>query len=147
MKQKIIAVLMVLLCLLAGCGNGQLADSTGDTTTEATTPNTTVPEATEPQTEILVRCQYLPETVDNSDNLPVLKWVCLTEWVFCGGNWAWTEDAAVEINQTLADRNMPFRLQLVMMRANRTLFLEDFNWFTCPKPRQSWKMLTLYLDI
>ena len=63
-----------------------------------------------------VNIQYLPEKVENPDNLPVLNWLCLTDATMGGGpDRVWSEEAAEQLNQMLAERNMPFRLQFVLL--------------------------------
>ncbi len=61
--------------------------------------------------EYTLRIQYLPETVDNPQGLPVLKWVYLEAYY----NKTYRDTAMQEINQMLADKNMPFRLQMVIV--------------------------------
>ncbi len=60
--------------------------------------------------EYEMKIQYLPETVDNPDNLPVLKMVCIGDEFRSD----YSDTAMKEINQMLSQRNMPFRLQLVV---------------------------------
>ncbi len=130
MKKRIpaIALLLALLLSLLGCGAAPLE-------TTANGETTTVPEVTELDPDKLpiyidsnlalsfsaypavpeeyeVVVQRIPEKVDNPDGLPVLKWVCL---VTQEATRKWSDMAIVEINQMLADREMPFRLQLVIV--------------------------------
>lgn len=81
--------------------------------------------------ELIISCQYLPQTVDNPENLPVLKWVCLVDGVRGGTSRIWNEAAVHELNQMLADRDMPFRVQFVMMSMSE--WLVDPNWFSRPE--------------
>ena len=116
-EKKIIALLLALFLLLTGCGNGQL--SATDDTTAGGTENTTgnhfgtdeTTESTKP--DFTVNCQYLPQSVENPDDLPVLKWVCLADEI--QRNRVWNEAAAIELNQMLSDRDMPFRVQFVLL--------------------------------
>lgn len=111
-KNRMLAMLLVLGLLLAGCGNR--LPLTNDGATEPTEPGSTEPESA-------VTCQYLPRVIENPDNLPVLKWVCLTYLMQRGGIRTWNEDAAIELNQMLADRNMPFRVQFVLLSTDQSL--------------------------
>ena len=80
------------------------------------TPNTleAKPMFTDPtKPEPVVTRQLVPETVDNPNNLPVLKWVCLTD-MYGGVLRTWTEEGFHNINKMLEERNLPFRLQFVM---------------------------------
>lgn len=103
-------------------------------------PNNTDPtEPTEPAVDPRkAQCQYVPAEVTSPEGIPVLKWVCLRdEW-----NHMWTEDAAVELNQMLADRNMPFRVQFVIL----TYYVDDIyaapptspyvDWFSMPEVQE-----------
>ena len=127
-EKKIIALLLALFLLLTGCGNGQLSATDG--TTAGTTAGATGETAGNTGQTLSVNCQYLPETVENPSDLPVLKWVCLTDEV--QGGRIWNEAAATELNQMLADRNMPFRLQFVLLTADQ--WMENtLVWFDCPE--------------
>lgn len=81
-----------------------------------------------PETGLNANVQYLPETVENPDNLPVLKWVCIAD-----GKQVWTEDAVHELNQMLADREMPYRVQFVMLTGDVRLYTE---WFSQPETQE-----------
>ena len=85
-------------------------------------------EFTIPETGLNASVQYLPETVENPDNLPVLKWVCIMN-----GKQTWTEDAVHELNQMLADRKMPYRVQFVMLTGDAYLYTE---WFSQPEAQE-----------
>jgi len=116
--ERIFCLLLALL-LLAGCAASPV--DTQSTQTEGTketdspdVPLVSVPDRPLPTIpELNVSRQLLPAAVDNPENLPVLKWVCLTD-SFGGGNRIWSEDAAVELNQMLSDKKLPFRVQLVL---------------------------------
>jgi len=114
-KLKQFLTLLFALLLLTGCAvtpketDASETEQTGTSGIQKpTTPDHPFPTMPEPTT---VLYQALPETVDNPDNLPVLKWVCLVD-TYGGWNRTWSEDAVIELNQMLADRKMPFRLQL-----------------------------------
>ncbi len=135
MKRRIALTLALSLLLsVAGC-SVQPAPTTAGGTPAVTT---TVQPSTEPDPDKLpiyidssssvsfeaypvVPQEYevvvtrLPETVENPRNLPVLKWVCLVTQSMWKPTEAWSELAMVEVNEMLADRNMPFRLQLVIV--------------------------------
>ena len=81
-----------------------------------------------PDTSFEIIKQTLPETVENRENLPVLKWVCL----FYGQERTWNESPVVELNQMLADKGLPFRIQFEILYANvRSTVPQD--WFTRPE--------------
>jgi len=134
--KHILAVIWAILLLLTACGtvppNPTNTEQTKPTEMEETIPPfATRPIATEPDpstADIEFNCQYLPETVDNPDNLPILKWVCLIDY-FHGGAYGriWNEAAAIEVNQMLADRNMPFRVQFVVYTSDYAHF--NLDWF------------------
>ena len=69
-----------------------------------------------PEENIEKNIQYLPETVENPGNLPVLKWV----FAMPDMDRTWTEDAVRELNQMLADRKKPFRVQFVILMSKNT---------------------------
>jgi hypothetical protein len=124
--RPIVSLVLAVLLLLAACGR-QLKDPTNPSETKSTATAgvdpedwdwATTPEPTYPDqytTEINVSVQHLPAVVENPENLPVLKWLCLMQPIdFFGYGFVWSEDAAVEVNQMLADRNMPFRVQFAV---------------------------------
>lgn len=111
-------VLFVLLFLLCACKENQATPT--ETVHETSAGNIAV-------TDESVRIQYLPSEVDNSDNLPVLKWVCLTESIYGGYNRTWTESAAQDINKMLADLNASFRIQFILLSNDQ--YLLDSDWF------------------
>ena len=127
-------VLLLVLGLLAGCGNGQYSATNGSTDHGSSTGGT----AGNTGSEITVTCQYLPEKVDNPNNLPVLKWVCLTDYNLGGGRRTWNDTPALELNQMLADRNMPFRIQFVLLTTNQRLG-DNRKWFTFPEAQEALK--------
>ena len=124
MKKNILRIcaLFLLLCPLITACNVTPQPSTSSNTTGSSVQQTTArnedPNNTDPTepTETAVdprkaQCQYVPAEVTSPEGIPVLKWVCLRdEW-----NHTWTEDAAVELNQMLSDRDMPFRVQFAIM--------------------------------
>lgn len=85
----------------------------------------TTPEA--PYHDYEINRQVLPETVENPDGLPVLKWVCMVRT----GNKAWNEAAAVELNQMLADRNLPYRVQFTILATSKNIY--PWDWFSRPE--------------
>ena len=161
MKRRVLAVILtiVLLLSLAACeknptfstsatteptdpqqttaGNGETknTDPTSPTEPMCTDPTEPTEPAVDPRK---AQCQYVPAEVTSPEGIPVLKWVCLRdEW-----NHTWTEDAAVELNQMLADRNMPFRVQFVIL----TYYVDDIyaapptspyvDWFSMPEVQE-----------
>jgi len=135
--KPVLSLILAVLMLLTACGRN-LADPTDSTDPSESEPTgqfshddrwiwATEPERWDPDpytTEIEVSVQYLPAEVDNPDDLPVLKWLCLLNRSdsFVKG-FLWNEEAAVEVNQMLADRNMPFRVQFA-------LYVSDYNYAT-----------------
>ena len=75
--------------------------------------------------------QLLPETLDNPDGLPVLKWVCLLDNYNYRTKGTMTEAAVVELNQMLADRNLPYRIQFTILKLNG--FDKPQEWFANPE--------------
>lgn len=123
---KIISMLLVVLMVLSLCACGE------EMGTPIKPPVVTDPIASSGGTdEEFITTQYLPEKVENPDDLPVLKWVCLMEYVHGGLKRTWTEEAAHEVNQLLADRNMPFRVQFVLVTMNE--FVWNADWFSTPE--------------
>ena len=109
---RIFALVLALLLLLSGCSrNGSGGDINGP-----------------PTGDVNVTVQYLPEKVDNPENLPVLKWLCLTDFGQGGGQGrVWNETAVHQLNEMLAQRNMPYRIQFVMLTNNS--MPGYYNWF------------------
>ncbi len=130
MQKRILAIalLFALLLPLVGC-------SVVPPVTTANGGTTTAPQPTEPDPDTLpiyidptvafsfspypsvpeeyeVVVTRLPETVENPDGLPVLKWVYLQSQQSAK---KWSDRVMVEINRMLADRDMLFRLQLIMV--------------------------------
>jgi len=135
--KKLLSLILTVLLLLTACGTVP-PDPTNTEPTKATEATEYIPPfATRPietypdpaTTEMKIGCQYLPETVDNPDNLPVLKWVCLMSG---SDGSVWNETAAIEVNQMLADRNMPFRVQFVIYTTDYPFF-ENMDWFVRPE--------------
>ena len=161
MKRRVLAVILtiVLLLSLAACeknptfstsatteptdpqqttaGNGETKNTDPASPTEPMYTDPTEP--TEPPVDPRkAQCQYVPAEVTAPEGLPVLKWVCLRdEW-----NHTWSEDAAIELNQMLAARNMPFRVQFVIL----TYYVDDIyappptspyvDWFSKPEVQE-----------
>ena len=144
-KIKGILSYVLAVLLLAACAVIP-PDPTGTEGSKATGETEYIPHfATRPRptlsdpatAEMNINCQYLPETVDNPDNLPVLKWVCLPE-DRQGGKYGrvWNEEAAIELNQMLADRNMPFRVQFAIYTTDyyyANYYYTNMDWFVRPE--------------
>lgn len=123
-KKCLLLVLMFVMLLLGGCKYNYIEpESTAASSDTAPT-----------QPEPVVSCQYLPKKVDNPDNLPVLKWVCLTVRNYGGGMRTWNEAAALELNQILADKGMPFRVQFALLTMDQWLL--DSDWFSRPEAQK-----------
>ena len=140
--KQLLSMILAVLLLLAACGtvspNPPDTKQTNATETTEEKPPFTIrprPESTLPDTtalEMNVNCQYLPKVVDNPDNLPVLKWVCLPDYSAEGKYGSiWSEAAAIEVNQMLADRNMPFRVQFVIYTSDYLdkYYYTTIDWF------------------
>ncbi len=160
MKKSFYVFALMLIMLLTGCSTIP-AETTGtvDTTAAPTTGNlTTVPPTTQldPDTlpiyidtektlsfapfpsipeEYEVTVTRLPGTVESPNNLPVLKWVCLATKTIWKPTEAWSETAMVEVNQMLADRDMPFRLQLIMVEMKGSV-RSEVDWTAVPEVRE-----------
>ena len=117
--KKVICLLLLLSLLLCGCASG--STSNGEL----------------PFGGPKINVQNLPEKVENPDKLPVLKWVCLTDFGAGGGNRVWSENAAHQLNQMLEQRNMPFRVQFVMLTAINTTV--DFEWLAQKEAQKALK--------
>jgi len=134
--KHILAAVLAVLLLLTACGTVP-PDPTNTEQTKATEATEYIPPfATRPvetlpdpaTTDMKINCQYLPATMENPDNLPVLKWVCLMDY---SDGMVWSEAAAIEVNQMLADRNMPFRVQFVIYTTD--FFYHNMDWFVRPE--------------
>lgn len=121
MRLRMITIICVFAMVAALCGCD----------TEPNTPTDLGPAiVTSPADEngLVITTQYLPGNVNNPDDLPVLKWVCLTESFYGGGPRTWSEEAAKAVNELLEERNMPFRIQFVLLTTNQSLL--NFEWFS-----------------
>lgn len=152
-----------LLITLVGCTQNPLYPTTDTNQTDftkapednvmPTAPNegglSVIPTPSEWEAELesklVISCQYLPQAVDNPQNLPILKWVCLTDGLRGGTNRVWNEAAVQELNQMLAERDMPFRVQFVMMTMSE--WLMDTNWFSRPEVQEVLKDADLIYGI
>jgi len=138
--KRFLSLMLAVLLLLSACGtvppdptNTNTEPTKATEATEYIPPFATRPIATDPDpatVEMKIGCQYLPETVDNPDNLPVLKWVCLNDY---SDGRVWSEAAAIEVNQMLAERNMPFRVQFVIYTTD--YYYHNLDWFVRPEPQ------------
>ena len=115
---RIFALILVLL-MLSGCNSNNQVVGGNNSPTE------------EPESTALV--QYIPEKVDDSDGLPVLKCVCMVEsWCILGKDERKTckENAINAVNQYLTENNAGFRIQMVMitgMEMNYGMGLDCFE--------------------
>ena len=113
--------------------------------TEPTTMKDPIPSqsnqgTTAPKDEPDILIRYIPEEVENPDNLPVLKWVCLTQENYgLSGNRPIHEAAMREVNQMLADRNMPFRLQVITFSRTKRSTDPIRDWFSVPEAQEALK--------
>ena len=127
---KSLSFLLVMALLLAGCT--VTPDSTKMTAQVIGNGETTAPATGETAN---VEVQYLPKKVENPDNLPVLKWLCLVDNVSTRKAYekTWNEDVGNEINRMLEAKNMPFRLQIVLLKG-KGAFLD---WFSTPECQEA----------
>ena len=153
-----ILLILILALGLTGCHSLPVATTPPvETTVAPTEPTFPRPEEkpldlTEPEPyqegEKEVTCRLLPETLDNPENLPVLKWVCfctsfpddLRIYVSYGEKRQWSEEAADEINAMLAAYDLPFRIQFMLFTTdNEDVKDEDrvveIDWFRVPEVR------------
>ena len=102
---RILALILVLL-MLTGCGNNG-----GNQIIGGNNSPTDAPEST-------ALVQYIPEKVDDSDGLPVLKCVCMVDfWCVIGKDPRKTcqENVINAVNQYLKEIDAGFRIQMVMI--------------------------------
>lgn len=132
MKKHCFAIYIYILVLCVSMLGGCWQEAGSPTDTQSRLPIIT---DTEPPTEstgegATVTVQYLPTKVHNPENFPVLKWVCVTDMYYGGKNRVWSEAAVHELNQMLADKDMPFRIQFVMLNhSEHTLY---YDWTSEP---------------
>ena len=112
---KRVSLILVLVMIASFCACAK--DSTQPQPSKP--PIVTDPTAPTVEGELVITTQYLPAEVENPDDLPVVKWVCLMETWYGGKIGTWTENAVHEVNQLLADRDMPFRIQFVLLTMNQ----------------------------
>lgn len=136
MKKPTAFFFALLLLVLTGCeihGPAGYTEPSIDPTVETTLirppeptdyPLTHVPESDELP---VIRVQYLPERM-GSGNVPVLKWVCLTEYQDGCMDRVWSEDAVLELNDMLDQMGAGFRIQFVMLSADR--YISQYDWFS-----------------
>ena len=102
---RILALILVLL-MLAGCTGGSGNQIIGGNNSP-----------TDPA-ESTALVQYIPEKVDDSDGLPVLKCVCMVDfWCVVGKDSRKTcqENVINAVNQYLKEIDAGFRIQMVMI--------------------------------
>lgn len=139
-KMKVLIALVLAIFVLVACthnpvGTTTVPGTTGQDSTTAPTkrPIFTIP--TEPVPDPVITELYLPAEVDNPDNLPVLQWVCLSDGFVLDPDRLWREDAMVELNQMLADKNMPFRVQIQILFSDQRM---DYpKWFSVPEAQEA----------
>ena len=129
-KKWLSLLLALLLCLSAAACTADPTPSTGGNTPAVPSfpiSGGTTPSETEPP--VVIHCQHLPEEVENPDNLPIVKWVCLTPYSLSS---QWDETMARQLNQLLADKQLPFRVQFVVYTSEN--LKED--WFLQPEVQE-----------
>ena len=151
MKKKLLVFLLAVVILVGvyGCSVTPSQTVTTNPATSSNIESDTVPTTTEetlpwdpsslvnymysnnrenPDHTYEITRQVLPETVDNPEGLPVVKWVCLVNT----GEKVWNEAAVGELNQMLADKGLPYRVQFILLSANKGHLL-PWDWFTNPE--------------
>ena len=130
---KSASLLLALLLAVSLCACAK--ESEQPTLQPSKPPIVTGPTVPTEVGEQSITTQYLPAKVENPDDLPVLKWVCLVESWYGGRIETRTEAAMHEVNQMLADRNMPFRIQFVLLIMNQ--YVWDMDWFSTPEAQSA----------
>ena len=128
--KKSIVIIFALAMLLSACGKTPLGATEPNNSGEIA--GTIDMQPTEPPPAITT--QYLPEKVETPEDIPVLKWVCLTERQYGGGVRTWNESAVLELNKMLEERDMPFRIQFVLLTMDQWLI--DSDWFSKPEAQK-----------
>ena len=154
MKKKLFVCLLavVILAVFYGCSvTPSPTMTTGHPSTTDTIPETTEETlpwrseglisykdpyflGSEPEVDYEINRKVLPEIVENSDGLPILKWVCMLDPYSHAADRIWTETAVVELNQMLADRDLPYRVQFTILSTNSDNDPRD--WFAHPDIRK-----------
>lgn len=146
-----ILLILILALGLTGCDSQPVQTTTPPETTQAPT-EPTFPRPEENSQDLTVKepykdgekqvtCTLLPETVDNPEALPVLKWVSFcTSYpdyeriiVTFDRDTQWSEEAADEINAMLAEREMPFRIQFMLFTTEE----KQIDWLRVPEAREA----------
>ena len=133
---KLLGVTLVIGLVLCGCGLSPTEPTNGSVNITHPTETGNVVSPTLPmEPEPVISIQYLPENVENPDNLPVLKWVVLTETFYGGGNRTWSETPVHELNKMLSDRDMPFRIQFILFTMDK--WIERTEWLSRPETQEA----------
>ena len=125
-------LLTLIVILLTGCVTSPDVTTGGKKPSVPVLGETNPRETTVEKNNSEIRCQYIPETVENPDGIPVLKWVCLET---SRSNFSeFSQDAVYQINRILEGKEMPFRLQFVLYS---TESMEDADWFSIPEIQEA----------
>jgi len=122
-KHILSLILALVLGLLSGCVTAPDNTTTGKKPSIPIVSDAPQNETTAPPS--VSATYYLPEKVDAPDGIPVLKWFCLGAFVSDTASWA--QDAAIEINRVLAEKEMPFRLQFVLYSDSKIVAEQWFS--------------------
>ena len=127
-KQLFFLLLALLLCLCAAACVTDPAQTTG--ANNSTVPSFHISGGTNPtdttELPVVIQCQRIPEEVENPDHLPIVKWVCLTDYAT---NSQWEASMAQQLNQLLAQKEQPFRVQFIVYTSEN----RKDNWFLQPE--------------
>ena len=110
-----LSIALLLLLSFSGCviKPGNATSVTSNIPNVTAVPSvTSIPQQSETEIEVQINTQFLPATLDNPDDLPVLNWVCIAPF---DSAYTVRESAADSMNQALADRNIPFRVQFQVL--------------------------------
>lgn len=140
MKKWLILMLALVMLLSCGCSKQTAVETTGQTRPFVESvqrpPEPKPEENAQFSVEPTVSIQNLPEMVESSESVKVLKWVCFVDTQSGGENRTWNEAAAINVNQILAQLEMPYRVQFQMVTVNRYLEPGAFDWFSRPEVQQ-----------
>lgn len=144
MKRWLALILALVLLMVCGCSKQEVNETTA-ATTAPTGPVIQRPPEPKPEKSDMpnlgnvppvITIQNLPETVENPEGVPVLKWVCFVETQGGGETRIWNEESVLPVNEMLAQMDAPYRVQFQMVTVNRYLEPGQFDWFSQPEVQE-----------